>query len=76
MNPDAFTLRELVIMADARGQSEWEQTASLMALIVNLVRDPKKSKPAKPDVFNPYAQKEQKNLKAPLSILKDVFVRK
>ena len=63
------------MMADARGKFEWEQTASLMALIVNLVRDPKKSKPAKPEAFNPYAQKEQKITKAPLSILKDVFVR-
>ena len=61
-------------MADARGQMEWEQTASLMALVVNLVRDPKKSKPAKPDAF--YAQKVQKITKAPLSILKDVFVKK
>ena len=51
------------------------QTASLMALIVNLVRDPKKSKPAKPDAFNPYAQKVQKITKAPLSILKDVFCK-
>ena len=45
-------------MADAKGRMEWEQTASLMVLIVNLVRDPKKSKPAKTDAFNPYAQKE------------------
>ena len=66
----------MVMMADARGKFEWEQTASLMALIVNLVRDPKKSKPVKPDVFNPYSQKEQKITKAPLSILKDVFVKK
>ena len=62
-------------MADARGQMEWEQTASLMALVVNLVRDPKKSKPAKPDAFNPYAQKVQKITKVPLSILKDVFCK-
>ena len=64
------------MMADARGKFEWEQTASLMALIVNLVRDPQKSKPVKPDVFNPYSQKEQKITKVPLSILKDVFVKK
>ena len=62
-------------MADARGQMEWEQTSNLMALIVNLVRDPKKSKPTRPDAFNPYAQREQKITKAPLSILKDVFCK-
>ena len=60
-------------MADARGQMEWEQTASLMALIVNLVRDPKKSKPAKPDAFNPYAQKVQKITKTHLSGLTAVL---
>lgn len=63
-------------MADARGRLEWEQTACLMALIVNLVRDPKKNRPVKPDAFNPYAQKGQKIAPAPLSILKEVFVKK
>lgn len=62
-------------MADVRGRFEWEQTASLMALIANIVRDPKKSKPASPDIFNPYAQQKHKITKAPLSVLKDVFVK-
>jgi hypothetical protein len=62
-------------MADVRGRFEWEQTASLMALIANIVRDPKKSKPASPDMFNPYAQKVQQITKAPLSILKNVFCK-
>lgn len=62
-------------LADARGRFEWEQTSSLMALVVNLVRDPKKSKPSKAEDFNPYLIRQQKVTKAPLSILKDVFVK-
>ena len=76
VNPDPLTLRELAALADARGRFEWEQTASLMALIVNLMRDPKKNKPVKAEDFNPYTVKEKAFLKAPLSVLRDVFVKK
>lgn len=62
-------------MADSRGRSEWERTAALMALVANLVRDPKKSKPAKVSDFNPYDAKAKPIVKAPLSILKEVFVK-
>lgn len=47
-----------------------------MALVVNLVRNPKKSKPATPADFNPYNTKPKAVVKAPLSILKEVFVGK
>jgi len=70
-----LTLRELAALADARGKFEWEQTAGLMALIVNLVRNPKKSKPAKSTDFNPYAVKPKAIVKVPLSVLKEVFVK-
>jgi len=62
-------------LAEARGRFEWEQTASLMALVVNLVRDPKKSKPAKSSDFNPYNRKSKPVIKVPLSFLKEVFVK-
>ena len=76
VNPDPLTLRERAALADARGRFEWEQTASLMALIVNLMRDPKKNKAVKAEDFNPYTVKEKAFLKAPLSVLRDVFVKK
>ena len=65
-------------LADARGRFEWEQTAAQMALIVNLLRDPKKSKPVKAEDFNPYRLREKDRFipNVPLSVLKDVFVRK
>lgn len=46
-----------------------------MALVVNLVRNPKKSKPAKPADFNPYCIKPKTVIKAPLTVLRDVFVK-
>ena len=63
-------------MTEAKANLEWEQTSSLMALICNIVRDPKKSKPIDSDTFNPYAKNKEKAKppKVPISILKDVFV--
>jgi len=46
-----------------------------MALVVNIVRDPKKSKPVKSSDFNPYYVKPKTVVKVPLSVLKDVFVK-
>ena len=60
MNPDTFTLRELVWMVEGRGEFEWSQTASLMALAANLMRDPKKGKAASPADFNPFAPQPPK----------------
>ena len=66
------------MLADARGRFEWEQTSAQMALIVNLLRDPKKSQPVKAEDFNPYRMQAKDRFipNAPLSVLKDVFVRK
>jgi len=74
VNPDEFTLRELVLMAEGRGKLEWGQTSNLMALIANVLRDPKKGKISKTADFNPYFQ-NKRPVKAPLSILRDVFVK-
>lgn len=57
---------------------EWNQTSMLLAMIANIMRDPKKGKPAKPEDFNPYARKvsDKKPIPVvPLSVLKDIFVK-
>jgi hypothetical protein len=52
-------------MARGRLRHEWSQTASLMALLVNLHRDPRSGRrPAHPDDFNPYALKRPEAPKA------------
>jgi hypothetical protein len=65
-------------MVEGRGKFEWSQTASLMALAANLVRDPKKGKAATPADFNPFAQRSPKPVlrgKEMLAALKAAFVR-
>ena len=65
-------------MVEGRGKFEWSQTASLMALAANLVRDPKKGKAASPADVNPFAQRPPKPVlkgKEMLAALKAAFVR-
>ena len=64
-------------MVEAKGRYDWGHTSSLMALMVNLVRDPKHSSPAKPSDFNPYTPQIKKPMLRgkELSILKHVFVK-
>ena len=65
-------------MVEGRGLFEWNQTASLMALACNLMRDPKKGKAASPNDFNPFAPREPIPVlkgKEMLSALKAVFIK-
>jgi hypothetical protein len=62
-------------MADERLKAQWMHTSALMALMANLQRDPKKSRPLKPADFNPYAKrKSESRQQADVSILKKIFV--
>jgi hypothetical protein len=47
-------------MVEGRGKFEWAQTSALMALIANIVRDPKRGKPMSPATFNPFAPQAKK----------------
>ena len=65
-------------MVEGKGKFDWAQTSSLMALAVNLMRDPKKGKAVSPNDFNPFAEKPQKIvLKGAemLDALKAAFIR-
>jgi hypothetical protein len=76
VNPGPLTLRELVWMAEARQSDLWNHTAALLALLANAHRDPKKTRPLKPIDFHPYRSSKPTTAapKAPISILKQVFV--
>ena len=52
---------------------EWAQTSCLMALIVNILRDPKKGKSAKPADFNPYFQRKNPVQKVTMKELKTML---
>lgn len=64
-------------MAEARQREAWNHTAALMAFAANLLRDPKKSAPVRPEDFHPFAPPPPKPILRgkDLRILKDVFVK-
>ena len=75
MNPDPLTLRELLIMAEARSKDNWNHTSAILALLINVNRDPKKHHAVSPRELNPHEKKVKRVLKGKdLRILKDVFV--
>ena len=41
-------------MAEARSRENWAHTSSVLAMLANVNRDPKKTKPFKPSDFDPY----------------------
>ena len=67
-------------MAEARAEADWNRTASLMALLANCHRDPKRQRAFSPDDFHPFAgRKKRRKRRIPktrdLSILKAAFVK-
>jgi len=45
-------------MSEGHGRAAWAHTSLVCALLVNVNRDRRKGRPAKPDDFNPYAHKQ------------------
>lgn len=60
-------------MSDARQRHDWSIASTLMAVLANIHRDPKRSRSLKPDDFDPFAQKRSVP-KVPITVLKDVFI--
>jgi len=63
-------------MLDGRQRHDWSIAASLMAVIANTNRDPKRGRPLKPSDFDPFARHARTTapVKVPVSVLKDVFI--
>jgi len=70
-------------MGEARLDEHWSHTASILALIANVNRDPKKTGPFKPADFmpprnprNPRTGNPEPTIeKADISVLKSVFIK-
>lgn len=63
-------------MTEAKCRQQWQHTSSLMALLVNINRDPKKGSAAKPADFNPYEQSkvgERPTMRMSVAGLKGAF---
>jgi hypothetical protein len=61
-------------MAEAKQRDEWARTSSLMALIANANRAPKKHRAFRPIDFDPFAATPKVKQKVDVSILKEVFI--
>ncbi len=60
-------------MADARLQHHWSLMSSVMALLANCHRDPKKRQAYAPRDFDPFSQNAAP-LQVGVDVLKDVFI--
>ena len=73
-----MTLRELVWMAEARSRAAWAHTSSLLAMLANVNRDPKRSRAFRPDDFDPHSPERSRRAAVVkgknFDILKMVFV--
>lgn len=52
IDPGSLRLRDLVVMAEARRNDEWNRTAALMAHVANVGLRPRR--PFRPSDFHPY----------------------
>ena len=73
LDPGNFTLRELLLMTQWRQREQWNHTSAVLAMLVNVNRDPKK-RPIRPDSLHPMYQQPDKVIKTDLKVLKRVFV--
>ena len=65
-------------MAEGRGRAEWSRMSSLMALVANVNRDPKKHRAFRPRDFNPYERRRTEGIPltaANMHLLKNAFVK-
>ena len=65
-------------MAEARGRDNWAHTSAVLALVANVNRDPKKTRPFKPADFDPYSAKDKRGEAievTDMAVLKDAFLQ-
>lgn len=60
-------------MLDGKQRHDWSIAASVMSVMANLQRDPKRSRRLHPSDFDPFS-KHQRPVKVDVSVLKDVFI--
>lgn len=56
-------MRQLVFAAQSKREDEWSRTAGIMCILAEINRDPKsRSKPYKPEEFNPMIKKPKRHV--------------
>jgi hypothetical protein len=79
LNPDPYTLRELVWMFQAHQKEVWDHTCLIVCTVANANRDPK-TPAIDPGKLNPYRQSQE--IEVPINsngediaILKAMFIK-
>jgi len=67
-------------MAEAKGRANWAHTSTVLALLANVNRDPKRTRAFRPADFNPFETRRARDgvplVAENLAMLKRVFVDK
>lgn len=63
-------------MAQSKRRDAWDHTALLVSVVANIMRDPKKGKTVTAEEIHPFYAKPKQVVKVPLTVLRDVFVKK
>jgi hypothetical protein len=76
INPEPFTLRELLHMHEGKARHDWQIASSHMALLANINRDPKKGRSLKPADFDPThkAMRSSELPKAGVEVMKQAII--
>jgi len=63
-------------MLDGKQRHDWSIASSIMAVIANTNRHPKRSRPIKPSDFDPFAKQARSSapVQVDVSVLRDVFI--
>ncbi|MBI5725922.1 MAG: hypothetical protein HZA50_18325 [Planctomycetes bacterium] len=63
-------------MAEARSRDRWAHTSSLLAMLANVNRDPKKCRAFRPEDFDPHERQKKPLIvkNEGIDILKKVFI--
>lgn len=77
IDPGPFTLRQLVVMAEAKSRQAWNHTSAILAMLANVHRDAKKQRALRPADFHPHRRNERPTItKVGINVLKQVFVER
>jgi hypothetical protein len=75
IDPGPFTLRQLVVMAEAKSRQAWNHTSAILAMLANVHRDAKKTRALRPADFHPHRRHDKPTItKVGINVLKQVFV--
>jgi len=75
IDPRRFTLRQIVVMAEAKSRQAWNHTSAILAMLANVHRDAKKTRAFRPADFHPHRRAERPTItKVGINVLKQVFV--